>query len=570
MQTLAKAFLTSVKAQMSPDAFSLSTYMTEKTYIDGKKFSFRGHEFQAYCTSLVENNPGCTFVVSKPSQIGMSEWVYRIILSKLGVLPGNAAILSMPSITFANEVFKTRIASIIRESPELKAMLDTNNDSASVKAFHNNSIVYALGGSEQSKSSLLNRKVGIIVVDEVDRQTRDVYTGYRSRQTHVLPEDRCNILISTPTISDYGIDREIKECGITHEPLVKCHNCYHEFLPDYYDDIIVPGYSESLLLLTKGNISGLRIDDAYLRCPNCRGKADEGLDREIVWEVTENPDWPATSIGVKLNPWVAFSFISIPDLIRASVQYSSTTEWLNQGLGKVTSAASSSLSKKKFIFDNQPVPHGSHIFGLDMGKLCAWMHGVVLPDTSIRVIDTEIVKLPDLEAFLDEKTKEFTFSAAVMDQQPYADLMYKFVRKYSRLYSCIYLDPIVPIPELYKLKLTDKHNQLVRQVGLNKTLAFDSFFGMLEDFISFQISPLDSTVLLHFLSLRRVRDYNRGDDIRYKWVKTSREDHFAHAFIYMVLASKLAYAGINTASASIPIVINKINPDRLRQANKRR
>jgi hypothetical protein len=376
-------------------------------------------------------------------------------------------------------------------------------------------------------------------------------------------------MISTPTVSDFGIDREVKECGVIHEPLVVCRCCGNIFLPDYYEDVVIPDYNESLLLITKSTISGLRVDDAYLRCPECKDNADQD-ERQMTWVITRNEEFPATNIGVKLNPWVAHSFIKLPDLIRASVQFTNQVEWLNQGLGKTALLSDSALDRSIFTFDSRPTPTGINVFGLDMGKRCSWMQGVLQNDTTIRVTEAKVVPLNELEEFLVNKHKEFAFSCGVMDQQPFADMAYRLVRKYPRLYSCIYLNPTVPIPELYKIKQNDKFGELIRQVALNKTLGFDTFFDMLQHQVSFQSSELDGTILMHFLSLRKVRDYTRGDEINYAWVKTSREDHFAHAYIYLMTAAKLAMSGANNIFGAIPICIGKLNVDMAREKLRRR
>jgi len=561
----AEAFMTSLKAQLSPDAMNYGKFMTEKTYIRGQKFSFEGHDFQRYCTDLLQNNPGCELDIIKPSQIGMSEWIYRVVLARMAVIPDTPVALSMPSITFSNEVFKTRLASVIRQSPVLADLLDSNNDSASVKAFVNGSIIYGLAGSGQSQSSLLNRPIQWIVVDEVDRQEKDTYTGFISRRAHQDLKDCCTVLISTPTIADFGIDAEVKSCGIIHEPLIKCE-CGHILLPDYFKHVVIPGYDESLALLTQEAASMCDIDKAYLACPECGGDLySPGCTTH--WEVTKYRKHSQDKIGVKLNPWVALR--SIPRLIRESLGYSSHVEFLNQGLGLTANMTDSAIDRSVFIFDNQPKPPGINVFGLDVGKLSHYTHSIIKQDTTIRVVDRQIIKLHNLEDFLADRFKNVAFTSAVMDQNPYNELAYRLVRQYPRLYSCIYISPTIPIPEMYRLRLNDKHNQLVRQVALNKTLGMDTFVSQLKDFVTFQSSDMDAIFVKHCMAMRRVRDYTKSDDMHYRWISTSREDHYFHSFVYMMLAAKLAYAGVDVAS-HIPVFMKSISPEKLRAQRKRR
>lgn len=561
MHELFEEFIEGVKVGLDSSNFSISDYMTTKTFLSGKPLSFSGHEYQEYCTKIIEDNPGCTLVVKKCSQIGMSQWAYHLVLSMMAVVPHKSVVLSMPSISFSNEVLKVRISNIIKESPHLARLIDHNNDSASVKQFKNGSILFGLGGSEQSKGTLLNRPVSCIVIDECDRQSRDVYTGYRSRQTHVPPAERNTIIISTPTASQVGVDREYSETGTRHRPLVKCGECGHTFAPDYYKDVVIPGYEDHLGLVTKGNISSLRVDEAYLECPECKKDVDTP-NREVVWEVTRHEKWPENSIGVELDPWVAYSFISIPDLIKASVTFSSDAEFRNQILGKVAKLSDSSIDRGSFNFVPREEVTGMNVYSLDVGKVCTYLQGVVKADTSVVVTDAQRVKLGDVKDFLVEKHRTTAFYAGVMDQAPYADLAYELVRRYSELYSCVYVSKSTPMPELYKLKMLDKYNELVRQVSLNHTLGLDTFVGMLKDFVTFQSGPEDALIMSHFLSMRRIQDFDKPEGMQYRWVKTTGEDHYFHSYIYLMLAAKLAYAGVSNFGGAVPVVIKKLNTEK--------
>jgi len=70
MNKTAEQFLESLRASLL-NTHSLSKFIEEETFINGRPFSFEGHEYQEYCTKLVENNPGYTISITKPSQIGL-------------------------------------------------------------------------------------------------------------------------------------------------------------------------------------------------------------------------------------------------------------------------------------------------------------------------------------------------------------------------------------------------------------------------------------------------------------------------------------------------------------------
>jgi len=566
MKRLYDAFLVSLKAQMRPEALSYKTFLTEKTFLAGEPFSFDGHEYQEYICDVLEANPGKTINVSKPSQIGISELFNRIVLAALAVRPRTSALVSFPSITFSQEVFKTRMASIIKESPYLDLMLDRANDSASVKGFINGSIMYALGGSRQSNSSLLNRPASAVFCAEVDRPDTDIMSGYATRMVHTKEDERLTLNVSTPTIDGIGINGMIQQCRYVHVPYVKCLHCNHEFLPDYYDNVVIPGYTEPLQMLTQASAAKLDLSETYLECENCKKPLDYDTST-TAWRIRENLDGSLDEIGIELNPFIIMSFRSMAALVRDSVKMSSDIEFINQCLGKVAARSQSSIDVSAIIFMTKRT-QGPKVFGLDMGKRCHYLRGVISPDTTIHVEDASIINLPDLEGFLQEEHAKHIFSSGVMDAQPYADLVYRLVKEYPRLFSAIYVSPNPPKPELFSLKMSDKLGEMVRQVSINKPLAMDSFVGNLGDTYTFEPGIYDTILVKHFTDMRRVRDY-RFNEMIYKWMKSSKgEDHFFHTAVYLFMAARMAYLGINTAIA-VPTVIRTINIEEARRKLRR-
>jgi len=544
-------FIQALRAQLFSDGVSFVDFIKKETYIDGHKYSFKNHEFQEYILRLVEDNPGGTFVVKKCSQIGISEVCNRLILALMAIRPGTGVILSLPSKSFAQEVFKTRISTVISDSPALSSMVCRDVDSASVKLFNNNSIVYALGGNQSSKGTLLNRKVGTICIDEFDRQDIDVITGYTSRTSHVPEIEQYRIYISTPTVSGIGIDSEYEECSIKHIPYIGC-KCGHEFVGDYYTHVRLPGYEKNLRFLTKFDASKLDTSRAYLECPECKG-AITPEDKRTVWKIEINPEGVKGKIGVALDPFVAMGFISMKKIVEASFTYTSLVEFTNQSLGKTADLSDSSISVNSIHFlhdDCQGIP----IAGLDLGKLNYWVEGVLKYDTSLHVKKIEIIPLSNLKEFVRNRFHGTYFGAVVMDAQPYTSLVYELVREFPQLFSAIYVDQAAPKPELFTLTLNDKYNEVVRQVAINKNMIMNNFAETLNDFYTFEPTEHKELLINHYTNMRKTRDY-RFEDFRQKWVKPERgDDHLFHASIYFSMAAKLAQAGLSRTYA-IPVTI---------------
>jgi len=540
-------FVANMKGQIYSQ-ISLSKFITEETYLGGKRFSFAGHEYQRRITEIIEQSFGKQVSIGKSSQLGISELIYRILLAIMATRPGNGIILALPTKTFAQEVVKTRIAAIINESPRLAGLINRDVDSASTKQFINGSILYALGGNKGSSGTLLNRPGAVICGDEIDRISSEILTGFRSRQTHTLPQDRLNLSISTPTVAGVGIDAELEDAYETHTTYVKCEECSHEFIADYYQHVKVPGYTKDLIYFSKSDAANCDIQKAYLECPECKAELD-AKNRSVAWKVTFNERGVKSRVGIVLDPFVAKDFISMPDLVEASLSYVSSVEFRNQGLGKVASTADTSISRDHIKIGHDDSP-GLPIFGLDMGKQCHYMRGILKFDTTIHVLELQIVNLPDIEEFLRNEIKKHYFACGVFDSQPYSDLTYKFIREHPQIFSAIYVDPAVPKPDLYTLVMSDKYSEEVRQININKNLAMGNLYEDLQHIYTFEPCEHTQTMIKHFLDMRKVRDYER-EHMTFRFVKSAKgQDHFWHSFCYLYLASRLAQARVVNHSST--------------------
>ena len=561
----AKFFLESLKAQLSPSATSLTHFITDKIYLNGNKFTFEGHEYQEYLTNLITDNPGCTFAIVKPSQIGVTTWAIALLLARMALIPGESIIYAMPSAQFSGEIMKTRISPMITSSPILTTLIDKDADSTTVKRFENGSILYALGAGPQSNTTLQSRPASAIVSDELDKCSIEKVTGFRSRLSHTPIDKRMVLMFSTPTVSDYGIDAQFKQASIQHTALVKCNKCSHEFDPDYYKDVVIPGYSEPLALLNRTKAARLNLNNAYLKCPGCNAHLTYS-NTELVFKKVINPEGVAKKIGVKLSPFSSMAFVTPADLVESSLIYTDQAEFVNQSLGKTISTKDSSVSLEDLHFSppDQELSgfNGLRVIGIDMGKLCHIICGRVKGDLTVTIDQVHVVKLAEFEPFIEKLFRDFSPAAAIMDAQPYTSIVYKLVKKYPRLFSCIYTDPTTQTPELFKITQNDKFGELTRQVAVNKNKIMSQLADSLAEFFTFQstssVSEHANLLITHILSMRKMRDYRYEDPLMKRWVKASDgQDHLWHSLVYLYLASKLALSNVAGTQGGVPVQVYK-------------
>ena len=113
----------------SPD--SICEFITEHTYLRGKKFSFEGHEYQ----EEILRDPSRNIVITKSAQIGISEMSARLAVARAVLINGFSTIYTLPSASAAQSFMKTRISPIVDSSPYLRELVSLDVDNSSVKRF---------------------------------------------------------------------------------------------------------------------------------------------------------------------------------------------------------------------------------------------------------------------------------------------------------------------------------------------------------------------------------------------------------------------------------------------------
>ena len=543
-----KHFISRLRAGLRPDLTALTRFITEETYLNLEKYSFAGHEFQHYFCELVQKDPDIDITAEKCSQIGLSEVCFRIVLGQMALNPGYSVIYAMPSKSFAMEVLKTRIAPIIDQSPSLRTLIMHDVDSASVKMFKNGSILFALGASANSSASLINRPVTLALTDELDKCDYKTHTGLRSRQTHSPHKPR--IAVSTPTAPGIGINAEADGRQL-HYRVAICLHCGEEYIPNYYEQVKVPGYNFPLAQLTTEKVRSLNLntDDAYWHCPKCHGRAAPGWR----WEV-EDPH--LRKIHVRLTPFDAPTFITPSDLVTSQLTYSSRAEFDNQSLGLPSQLSDATIDTKDIVFTREEAPSGLPIAGLDLGKTSYYMKGI-LSNGKIFVERIETIPISELESRINYNIATDGIISMVADSLPFLDVIHRLSSKHPMFWGSIYSVPNQPQPELYKLKMKGEDDMNVRQVNIQKNLFMDHVAGLLAaEQIVFKSGPYDQLIVQHILDMRRVRDH-RFSEMRYKWQKSARsEDHIFHSLVYLVCASKVITQGMNSGSLPMSTMLS--------------
>ena len=129
------------RVQNTYGLYNLAPWLQKNTFLDGRPFSFKDHEFQLdilACTAP-------TSIIVKCAQIGMSELAYRYAIATCCNMDDWTLIYTFPSSSDAEKNCKTRIDPLIESSPVVKQLVNQNLNNSEVKQFGRNSFLFFKG-----------------------------------------------------------------------------------------------------------------------------------------------------------------------------------------------------------------------------------------------------------------------------------------------------------------------------------------------------------------------------------------------------------------------------------------
>ena len=549
MNTISQMCFDRLRTTLQPTRTSLKEFVLTKTKLNGQAFSLKGHEYQGKILELL-SDPNINLVITKPSQIGISEVIYRAMLGWASMIRGFSAAVVFPTKAMSNEVFATRVAPIIDECEPLRALKNSNVDSNSVKMFLNNSILYALGASTGSKSTVINRPIRTVIADELARCDLKIITALRSRQRHQL--EKSSVYFSTPLFEDADISEEMNQCGVLWEQILCCRHCKSYFFPDFYTHVRLPGFNEDIKQLKQDHIDKLHLDlsQGYLECPSCKESTEYEFE-DFEWvDTSEHPRRP--KVGVKLGAFCMPAHVRVPDMLKDWIAYADKVEFRNQVCGLPATKADTAMDSSKISFEEGEAG-AINVFGLDMGRVCHLMIASVFNE---RVFVHTRIKIPlkDIREVVAVETSKWNCIAGVMDFLPYSDIATEFVNKFQNCWASQYVDPAVPIPELFKLKVhEDSDFGNVRQIQINKNLMFDTYVGeVLNQRFVFSVGGDHKEIREHHDAMRRIRNPKYAE-LRFQWIKAQANktvDHWFHTAVMTMAAARLM---VRSSASSLPL-----------------
>lgn len=530
----------------SPD--TICDFITEHTYLRGKKFDFAGREYQREILQDKAQN----IVILKSAQIGISEMSARLAVARSVLINGFSTIYTLPSASAAQVFMKSRVSPIVESSPYLAEIVSKDVDNAAVKRFGDSYLW--LKGCQVDRQAI-STPADCVIFDETDNSDQDVMTLFESRI--IASPYKFTVKLSTPTIPDFGISKAFDQSRRKFQ-FAQCPCCNEWFYPEYYEHVRVPNFGKPLSEIMKTDFASPEFlwHQAYVECPKCMRPVDLRTAKRN-W-VVENPADAYFDSGYRISPFDCPVVITPADLVKASVTFNRPQDFVNQRLGVPMADSETSLALdelERAIISDYPGGGFSYVAGLDMGNTCWIKIGAVFPNNKIIVVKTEAIPVHKVVGRVDELVRQFRVRMLVVDHGPLTEAVYQIQQKVRNSFAAVFVQS--KGIELFSVKEKeenlDRGVEGMRQVNISKDSVMDLMMAMVRTEELLKVSDENDRVWqTHMMDNKRIKAFKNGEMV-YTWVKTEGEDHYAMAGVYMIVASRMLGVAAG-CSAPLPML----------------
>lgn len=219
--------------------------------------------------ALSPSDPCRRVVCMFASQTGKTEVILNFILFSILMDPGPILAVQPNERPMGEAFSKDRIAPMIRDCPELKALVTPSKGRISGntimhKAFKRGQL--SISGAN-SPAGLASRPIRYLAADELDRweKTREGSSLWLARKRMQRFHNRKEILVSSPTYEGVGIHQEYHLCEQQWEWQIMCQECGTLTFPelDHFD------------------YEGDNHKDVSFKCPHCGAAHSQDMEDQI-------------------------------------------------------------------------------------------------------------------------------------------------------------------------------------------------------------------------------------------------------------------------------------------------
>ncbi len=514
-----------------PEAIiEFSEWVTTKTLLKGKPFSFEKHEYQ----QQILDDTSSRMCVRKSVQLGVSEILVRKFLAFLAMYQGTQGIYTFPTSEEVGQFVKTRVDPVITECTKIEE-LGFNVDNVKIKQI-GKSFAHFRGSFGERETIAIPSDFN--VHDEIDFSKPNIQNLYRSRMEH--SEYAFEISCSTPTISMFGVD-ELFMASSQNYWHIKCPHC------NFWQYLIwwptKDREKDSNIRSLNGIWDVEKGDWAYV-CKKC-GK-QIGYDPFLVpmqW-VTKYSGKSIT--GYSLNALVGWGYKKAGAIVKSFFEYKEIEKAYNRILGLPYTAPGKKVTRAQIFkcMDNKLKDEstGRQCFmGADQAVPLVII-GNLTEAGKIRIVHFERIEKNVFDQVgkdgriikgrLGELMEEYDVLAAVIDAQPNTESATQFAKNFAgRAWTCFYSDK-----QFEKMHWKDNLSVVSNR---NRTIETAMQYWLdrkVEIFSQDNYNlPIYERFIENISSLTKVVDEDKDGRKTARWL-TPKGCDFAHVWNYLCMA----------------------------------
>ena len=504
-------------------AVSLKTsdWIKKFTTLKERPFSFARYPFQVDIANDFHKN----MVVTKCSQVGLTEIQIRKWFSFLARNTGVSSIYTMPSEKMYKQVSSSRMRPIIDNDAVFNPP-GSSSWSRKMELYQiGQSFGYVTGNTEGEATSI---PADYLIHDELDLSDQTMISLFQSRLQN--SDWQLTQSFSTPTYIGYGADAGYKISDQMHY-MCKCDSCNHWNIPDFTPNFVrIDGLSSDINDLTEidQEMIDTRLDlyspDTYVMCEKCTRPLDL---------ISPDREWVAAHPGRLVRGYEVGPFATnrrpIHQIVEALIKMrqENMRGWYNTILGKAFNDSNARLTEEdiRAIMEGNSFGHDKRlpvIVGIDVGLMCH----LTISTPTVPKITFEWRQIP-ADNLLEEVQKindEYNIIAGGIDRYPYTPLS-NSIRDATN-------GVIMPIEYKGKNPLNLKTDEFDNPDYLqaNRTTAIDKVATSVRNrthrFMNY--GSHEATIITHMGDMIRVE--REEDDA--VWNKLTGEDHFFHSLVF--------------------------------------
>jgi len=482
----------------------------------------------------------------KAAQMGYTEWAMNTAFFSLDVMDYDVLYI-LPSSDDASDFSSGRFDPALELSPHLAGMFSNVNNVKLKRAGTN--VLYVRGS--RSRSKLKSIPTPVIIYDEVDEMDQTNIALSEERQSGQTDEAARILRLSTPTLEDYGINKDYKLTTQEHY-MFKCPCCSRR------TEFIFP----ECLKITAETLTDPRINESHYKCKECSGRIDHrdkinflkhrdrGGTAHFVSETSE-----ALGQGFHINQMYSMAIGGRPDRFALAYLKSLTDptyeqEFWNSKLALTHAVEGAKVTDKNLAdctgqYQKGPVLRTKIVtMGIDVGAVLhfvikEWTVGERIKGLKINDISTARIIYEGTSSGAANDFNEaielfgqYGCNSCIVDAEPERRAALQFAQKlWGRVLLCDYL-----FSQTGKEATVDEDECTVK---VNRTAWLDLTLGRYKTG-TIQI-PIDTSLAFKAQIREPVRIFQEDKfGQRYGVYKNVKADHFAHADNYAEIALPLA------------------------------